>query len=617
MNLKAKTVSDKAIPRRAFLKKASVAGTAVATGIATRPPALAQAQTVAACPAGRPADLVLKNAKVVTVDRNFSIAQAVAIAGDRILAVGSDAAMVAHTAPDTRVVDLRGRTVTPGIIDGHAHMDREGLKSVYPALGPVRSIRDIQNRIAELARGKPRGEWIVTMPIGDPPYYFDVPDILAEKRWPTRQELDAIAPDNPVFIRPIWGFWRHSLPLVSIANTEALRRAGITRDTVSPVASLTIQKDSAGDPTGVFIETEMQPLAELIWFRQSFGFTRADRVSALRVSMQAYHAYGTTSVYEEHGVANEVIRAYKDAYRDGTLTMRSALVFSPNWKAAGDAPLGPFVEAWAGWLGEPAFGDDWLKISGIYVNIDKRLSDDLRAGASPYTGWSGFNYDTGLPRQRLKEVLLHCAANDVRPVCNANISPGLIDLLAEVHREVSLKGRRWVVGHISVLSPKDIERIVEMELLVTPHTNAFLYKEARATQTKLLPDRQRENTPMRDLIDAGVKVGLVSDNVPVSMFYPVWQTVARRDRVTNERVSPEQAITRAEALRCTTHHNAYLTFDEDKKGSLEPGKFADLAVLSADPLTVEEIGIRDITADMTMVGGRIVHRTPNWPAQPH
>lgn len=145
----------------------------------------------------------------------------------------------------------------PGIIDGHAHMDREGLKSVYPALGPVRSIRDIQNRIAEFARVTPRGEWIVTMPIGDPPYYFDVPDILAEKRWPTRQELDAAAPNNPVFIRSIWGFWRHSLPLVSIANTEALQRAGITRDTVSPVASLTIEKDGAGEPTGVIVEREM------------------------------------------------------------------------------------------------------------------------------------------------------------------------------------------------------------------------------------------------------------------------------------------------------------------------------------------------------------------------
>jgi predicted amidohydrolase YtcJ len=328
--------------------------------------------------------------------------------------------------------------------------------------------------------------------------------------------------------------------------------------------------------------------------------------------MQAYHAYGTTSVFEEHGVANEVIRAYKDAYRDGALTMRSALAFSPNWKAAGNAPLGPFIEAWAGWLGEPALGDDWLKVTGLYVNIGKRLSDDLRASASPYTGWSGFNYDTGLPRERLKEVLLHLAANDIRAICNANISPGLIDLLSEVDREVQLKGRRWVVGHISLLSPKDIEKIVHMGLLVTPHTNEFIYKEARATQAKLPPDRQRENTPLRDLLDAGVKVGLVTDNVPVSMFWPIWQSIARQDRVTHERVSPEQALTRVEALRSATYNNAFLTFDEGRKGSLEPGKLADLAVLNADPLTVEEIGIRDIKSLMTMVGGRIVYETPNW-----
>ena len=150
----------------------------------------------------------------------------------------------------------------------------------------MRSIKDIQDRIAELARGKQPGEWIVTMPIGDPPYYFDVPDILAEKRWPTRQELDAAAPNNPVYIRSIWGFWRGTLPLVSCANTEALKRAGITRDTVSPVAALTIEKDGNGDPTGVFIEQDMQPLAELIWFRDATRFSHADRLRALPLSAQ-------------------------------------------------------------------------------------------------------------------------------------------------------------------------------------------------------------------------------------------------------------------------------------------------------------------------------------------
>src|SRR5207253_1059777 len=162
------------------------------------------------------------------------------------------------------------------------------------------------------------------------------------------------------------------------------------------------------------------------------------------------------------------------------------------------APLGSFMEGWAGWLGEPTLGDDFLKMSGVYVGISRTRADELRAGSTLDTGWAGFYYDTGLPRDKLKEVLLHCAANDLR---------------------------------------------------------------------------------------AGVKVGLATDNVPVSMFWPMWQVVARRN-VNNAQVAPEQAISRAEALRCATVDCAYVTFDEGRKGSLEPGKLADLAVLTADPLTV-------------------------------
>src|SRR5882672_4051836 len=174
--------------RRGFLAGAATA--AAASGSS----AMAQAP---AAPASVAADLILKNGKIITVDAIFTIAQAIAIAGDRILAVGPDAAMAPHTGPATRVIDLQGKTVMPGITDGHAHADREALRNVFPSLGRVRSIGDIKDRIAELARGKRPGEWIVTMPIGDPPYYFDVPDILAEKRWPTRHDLDAAAPNTP------------------------------------------------------------------------------------------------------------------------------------------------------------------------------------------------------------------------------------------------------------------------------------------------------------------------------------------------------------------------------------------------------------------------------------
>jgi predicted amidohydrolase YtcJ len=594
--------------RRLFLKAAGAAGTVLSGALPEAAGAQAPLQALARAASG-PADLILTNGKIITVDSAFTVAQAIAIAGDRVLAVGPDAAIAPLRSPATRIVDLKGKVVIPGITDGHAHMDREALRSVFPALGRVRSIRDIQDRIAELARAKQPGEWIVTMPIGDPPYYFDVPEILAEKRWPTRQELDAAAPNNPVFIRSIWGYWRGTFPLVSCANTEALKRAGITRDTASPVDTVKIEKDANGDPTGVFVEREMAPVAELIWFRQAAAFTPADRLRALPQSARAYHAFGTTSVFEGHGAATELLRTYKQAERGGTLTMRTALAFSPNWQAAGGAPLGPFVEAWAGWLGEPGFGNDWLKMSGLYVHVGREAADDLRARAAPYTGWAGFNSNHGLPRDQAKELLLQCAANDIRAVM---IGSSNLDLYDEVDREIPLKGRRWVISHISTISPRDIERIVRMGLVLTTHTNNYLYKGLHAQAQRLPPERHGEIVPLRSLLDAGVKVSLATDNVPVSPFLPIWQAVARTSYRSKERVAPAEALSRADALRCATANGAYLTFDEHKKGSLETGKLADLAVLSADPLTTEESSIAGIRSLMTMVGGRIVHETPNW-----
>jgi predicted amidohydrolase YtcJ len=596
------------IARRGFLLAAGTAAAAGA-GAALSSPASAQAPRAPAQPTSPPADVILNNGKVITVDGPFTVTSAIAIAGSRILAVGTDEAIASHRGPATRVIDLAGRAVIPGITDGHAHMDREALRNVFPSLGRVRSIADIQARIAELARGKAPGEWIVTMPIGDPPYYFDVPGILAEKRWPTRQELDAAAPRNPVYIRAIWGYWRGTFPLVSIANTEALRLAGITRETVPPAPTVTIEKDGNGDPTGVIVEREMVPIAELIWFRKPAEFSHADRVKALPESARAYHAFATTSVFEGHGAGTELIRVYKECLRDATLTMRATLALSPDWNAAGGAALAPFIEAWAGWLGEPGLGNDWLKMSGLFVQVGRDAADAARASAAPYTGWAGYNAGHGLPREQAKELLLYCARSDIRAV---TIGSANLDLYEEIDRSIPLKGRRWVISHISTLSQRDIERIARIELVITTHTNNYLYRGLNALAQRLPPERHAEITPLRSMLDAGVKVSLATDNVPVSSFLPVSHTVRRVPYRGQEPIAPQQALTRAEALRCATNHGAYLTFDEDKKGSLEPGKLADLAILSADPLTVADADIAEIRAVMTMVGGKIVYEAPDW-----
>jgi predicted amidohydrolase YtcJ len=599
---------NKSLPRRRFLAKASATMAGALAGSHS-----AQAQIGTPRPAAtalvRPADTIFKNGNVITVDPAFSVAQALAVAADRIVAVGPDEAMGAHTGPQTRIIDLKGQTVVPGLTDGHAHMDREALRNVFPSLGRVRSIRDIQDRIAELARGKRPGEWIVTMPIGDPPYYFDVPAILAEKRWPIRQELDAAAPNNPVYIRSIWGYWRSTMPLVSCANSEALRRAGITRDTVAPVPTVMIEKDDHGDPTGIFIEQEFQPISELMWFRDAARFTHADRMRALPESARSYHGFATTGIFEGHGAATELIRVYRETYGNGALTMRTTLVFSPDWNAVGGAPLGSFIDAWAGWLGGPGLGNAWLKMSGVNVSIGHDAADDVRAMAAPYTGWAGFNYANGLPRDQLKHVLVRCAANDIRAVMIHR--PGVLDLYDEIDRIIPLKGKRWVIAHINTIPPSDIERIVRMGLVLTTHTNNSLYKALDTLSRQMPPERHREIVPLRSLLDAGIEVSLATDNAPASLFLPIWQTIARTSFRTGQRVAPEEALTRADALRCATVNGAYLTFDEDNRGSLQPGKFADLAVLSADPLTVQEDKIADIVSRMTMVGGKIVYETPN------
>ncbi len=559
----------------------------------------------------RAADRVLRGGNLLTQDTGRPVAEALAIEGDRLVAVGSNEEIALRVGPGTVVHELRGRTVLPGLVDGHAHMDREGLKQVCPSLGPVRSIADIQQRIAELARDRPPGEWIVTMPIGTPPAYFDAPGCLRENRWPTRHELDEAAPDHPVFIRPIWGYWRHTAPLVSIANSRALARAGIDRHTPSPTPTITIGRDASGEPDGVFSEDTMMPIVEHSLMRCVPGFSETDRAATLPAAMAAYHAFGTTSIFEEHGAAAELIRAYKAVHRRGALTMRSALVASPDWSAlpGGTHPdsYGPLLDAWAAGLTEPASGDAMLRITGLFVDIDIVTDNRVRARSMPYTGWAGFNYDTALAREKARALLVACAERRIRVVA---IWPNMLDLFEEVDRIVPIRDQRWVLGHLSSLSRRDVGRIRDLGLVTTSHTNRYIYKEGHLLAERLGPARQHEISPLRSLIEAGVPVSLATDNVPVSMFWPIWQSVTRLNRYTEAPVNPDEAISRSQALQAATVAGAMLTFDEHRKGRLAPGLLADLTVLDRDPLSVPDGELMALRSEMTFVGGRLVWQSP-------
>ena len=549
-------------------------------------------------------DLIVTNGKVATVDPSNSIAEAVATKGERIVAVGGAAEVSALAGPETRIVDASGRTVIPGLMDGHAHMDREGLKDVFPSLEGCKSVGDILERVRTLAANTAPGEWIVTMPVGDPPYYWNVPGCLNENRFPTRQELDDAAPDNPVYIRPIWGFWRHQLPLESVANTQALDLAGISKNTDPATSTIEFEKDSLGELTGLIREQHFMPVAELGYFHIAPRFTQSDRIAGLKKAMTIYNSTATTSILEEHGAAQELINTYQAVNTAGDATVRAHLVYSPAWGGTNDIEYSTVMQNWTSWLGQRGLGDDWLRVGGMFTDTGMDADAIFRATAAPYTGWSGFNYDNGVPQNRIVEFMIEAARNRIRL---AVIGPRFLDIFEKVNRAVDITDKRWVVGHLDVLNAEQIQKAADLGVVMTTHTNRYIYKHGHILREELGPERLNDIAPVRRLLDAGVNIGLATDNVPTTLFYPIWQVVSRWNMISEDRIAPDQALSREEALRCGTMGGAYLTFEEDKKGSIEEGKLADMAVLSADLLTCPEEDIKDIVSDMTIVGGEVVY----------
>jgi hypothetical protein len=553
------------------------------------------------------ADLVLTGGKIVTLDGKSRIVQALAVRGDRIAALGRDDEILPLAGPGARRIDLRGRLAVPGLFDGHAHMDREGLKGKWPSLAGARSIDDILQIVDGLVRRAAPGEWIVTMPIGQPPFYEGVPDNLAEKRWPTRHDLDRVAPDHPVYIRAIWGHWRNTLPLVSIANTRALARAGIGRETRPPAPSIEIQRDAGGEPTGVLIEQTYKPIVEHTLMAAAPRFTPSDRIAGLAESMRVYNRFGTTSVLEGHGIATEVLAAYQALREAGRPSVRAHLLFSPAWPSADPATVGELLRSWGTWLRRRGLGDEYLRVGGVYTESDYSEENHLRGMTSPYTGWAGFSYRAALPEDTMVEMMIEAARSDIRV---GSFTPNILDLYERVDRAVPIADRRWIIEHIGVYGPEEIRRIQALGLALTTYTGRYIWQDGAALARRLGRAGASRVAPLRALREAHVHVALSTDNVPPSLFHSIHHAVARRPRGAAEPIGPDQRLTREEALACATREGAYLTFEEDLKGTLEIGKLADVAVLDRDLLTAPEDEIPLTEADLVVVGGVVVREPP-------
>ncbi len=543
-------------------------------------------------------DVIFHNGHIHTCDAQTGTVQALSIVGNRVQAAGQTEDLLNSADPSTQIIDLKGGCVIPGLTDGHAHMDREGLRHQLPSLQHANSLQDVLDAIADEAQQRPEGAWILTQPIGQPPEFStDVSHLM-----PTRFDLDRVSPKHPVLIRPIWGYWSNSVPFACVANSLALKLAGIGPDTRSPSDEVVIDKDASGQPTGIFWEKSLVPLVEHTLMRCAPGFSWAQREAALLHGMSAYNKTGTTCVFEGHGVASEVIQAYKSVHSSGKSTVRALLTFSPNWHLNGQGDAALLLKDWAAWVGRNGSGDDFLRVQGLYAEIDSDPHNNrLRALNHSCTGWAGFQAGCALPLDMMKVLVQEAARSEIR-LCG--IWPNLLALFEQANQVHPIAPMRWVLGHQRFLTRDQIARIKDLGIVLTTHTNRHIYKDGDRMLREGFHDLN-DLVPLRSLTESGVPVAFGSDNLPPSLFHPMWHASARKSRG-GQVVGESQAISRSQALEIATQGGAYLCFDEEKRGRLAPGFLADLSLLTADPLSCAEEELPHIQATKVMVNGQFV-----------
>ncbi len=278
-------------------------------------------------------------------------------------------------------------------------------------------------------------------------------------------------------------------------------------------------------------------------------------------------------------------------------------MFSPAWPDTDSESVRDLLLDWGRWLAGRGLGDAQLGMAGLYSESDYSEENRLRALCGPYTGWAGFNFDAALPEAVMVEMMVEAARAGIRV---GSFSPSLLALYERVNARAPIGGQRWIIEHIGVISPDEISRIRDLGLVLQAYSNKYIWQDGEQLRAELGEDGAERVLPMRDLLDAGVHVSLATDNVPPTLFLPIWHVVARQTEGSGRVLGPGQAISRSEALARASREGAWLSFEEDFKGTLAPGKAADLAILSEDLLTVEEARIPEIVADLVITDGRIV-----------
>jgi predicted amidohydrolase YtcJ len=548
---------------------------------------LARAQTQAATPA--PADIVFVNGKVFTADEQDHVVQGFAVAGDRFVAAGTDGAVRRYVGPQTRVIDLKGRFVSPGITDDHFH--NEGGGSGVD-LSHMRSLGELLTTVANAAIAAPADTVIVSNSDWHEAQ-------LKEQRLPTAEEIEQAAPNKPVVL--VRGGHEY------ILNTSALKKWNVTKDTPVPTGGQ-ISRNDAGELTGELFDEA----------RSMVTLPRPKPVSMddILATQKAVAPYGMTALRIPGAYKGDMIQAYhlmKQAEAEGKLTLRWT-VYMPGFSLRSAEAARKAIESWGTHQGE---GDDWVKVDGVKLLVDGGFEGGhlSKPYLEPYGQGGKFTGLTVSPPAAYTEVVRELNSKGWHVITHAVGDAALDEVLdgyAAADKDSSIKGKRWSVEHAFVSRPEQVARLKALDIAVSAQDH--LYLAAPVLKKYWGWDIASEVTPVKTYLDAGLLVAGGTDS-PVVPFNPFWNLyhMASRDTISDGVYGEDQKIaSRPLLLKLVTINYAKLIGEEKTRGSIEPGKLADFAVLTDDFLTAKPQTIRDMKALSTWVGGREVYRAQGY-----
>ena len=527
------------------------------------------------------ADLVLYNGKVLTVDARDSIVEAAAVKNGLILETGSSSEIWKFIGPRTRVIDLGQRTVLPGFIDSHTHPPGAGTRlfTIDFRKEGAKCVGDIQKLVGEKATVTDAAKWIRGT------NYNDLK--LVERRHVTRWELDEAAPNHPVFISADTGH-------LHVANSRAFELAGVTKDTADPRGGK-IDRDVRGELTGLLYETAGGLVSRLIP-----PYSVEETKDGLRSVFKQFVEWGVTTTHDA-GVGQVSLRAYQELLESGEMPVRVLMMIS---RALEENLIALGIKS--------GFGNEKLKVMSV-----KLMADGSGAGGSAAVYEPQHRGTKGLglmvtPEEELKRATVRSHEAGLRVSIHAigdRAIDAALDAIEEAQKKKPVGDMRHRIEHCSLCTPRQMERI--KRLGVVPSVSiGYMWGIGDNYVENFGPERVMWLHPMRSLNDRGIMAGgnsdyAVSDGNPLIQIY---EAVTRKT-MTGQVVHAPEGISVMDAIRLYTWNGAYIGKEEDTKGSIEPGKYADLVILDRDILAVSPDEIKDIKVLMTIVDGEVVYES--------